>query len=178
MLCNKCKKREATTHVKSVVNGKYEEYMLCSACANELGYNNMWGDFTSDFSSILGSFFSNALPERTATTRCPVCGSTFHDISQSSKVGCAKCYELFYSDLMPSIKRIHSNTTHNGKRPPQIAQLKSPEKDKSAVDNDKSDINNNDIEKLRHELENAVKEQNFELAAELRDKIKEMEESK
>lgn len=178
MLCNKCKKREATTHVKSVVNGKYEEYMLCSTCANELGYNNMWGDFTSDFSSILGSFFSNALPERTATTRCPVCGSTFHDISQSSKVGCAKCYELFYSDLMPSIKRIHSNTTHNGKRPPKIAQLKLPEKDKSAVDNGESDINNNDIEKLRLDLENAVKEQNFELAAKLRDKIKEMEESK
>ena len=113
MLCNKCKKREATTHVKSVVNGEYEEYMLCSECAKELSYSNMLDDFTSDFSSILGSFFSSALPERSVTTRCPVCKSTFHDISQSSKVGCAKCYEVFYADLMPSIRRIHSKTTHS-----------------------------------------------------------------
>ncbi len=175
MLCNKCKKREATTHVKSVVNGEYEEYMLCSECASALGYNNMWGDFSTDFSSILGSFFSNALPERSVTTRCPVCKSTFHDIQTSSKVGCAKCYEVFYSDLMPSIRRIHSNTTHNGKRPPQIAKLNSPVNESVQDDNTSK---SSEIETLKAQLEEAVKEQNFELAAELRDKIKEMEESK
>lgn len=175
MLCNKCKKREATTHVKSVVNGEYEEYMLCSECASALGYNNMWGDFSTDFSSILGSFFSNALPERSVTTRCPVCKSTFHDIQTSSKVGCAKCYEVFYSDLMPSIRRIHSNTTHNGKRPPQIAKLNSPVNESVQDDNTSK---SSKIETLKAQLEEAVKEQNFELAAELRDKIKEMEESK
>ena len=175
MLCNKCKKREATTHVKSVVNGEYEEYMLCSECAKELGYNNMWGDFNSDFSSILGSFFSNALPERSVTTRCPVCKSTFHDIQTSSKVGCAKCYEVFYADLMPSIRRIHSNTTHNGKRPPQIAKLKSSTSE-SVQSDDTSKTS--EIETLKAQLSKAVEEQNFELAAELRDKIKGMEESK
>lgn len=177
MLCNKCKKREATTHVKSVVNGEYEEYMLCSECAKELGYNNMWGDFSSDFSSILGSFFSNALPERSVTTRCPVCKSTFHDIQTSSKVGCAKCYEVFYADLMPSIRRIHSNTTHSGKRPPKIAKLNSTVREE-AVGESVGALAENEIENLKSQLEEAVKEQNFELAAELRDKIKEMEESK
>ena len=175
MLCNKCKKREATTHVKSVVNGEYEEYMLCSECAKDLGYNNMFGDFSSDFSSILGSFFSNALPERSVTTRCPVCKSTFHDISQSSKVGCAKCYEVFYADLMPSIRRIHSNTTHSGKRPPEIAKLNSPTSENVQAD-DKA--KSSEIEMLKAQLDEAVKEQNFELAVELRDKIKGMEESK
>ena len=175
MLCNKCKKREATTHVKSVVNGEYEEYMLCSECAKDLGYNNMWGDFSSDFSSILGSFFSNALPERSVTTRCPVCKSTFHDIQSSSKVGCAKCYEVFYADLMPSIRRIHSNTTHSGKKPPVIAKLNSPASENVQAD-DKA--KSSEIEMLKAQLDEAVKEQNFELAVELRDKIKGMEESK
>lgn len=175
MLCNKCKKREATTHVKSVVNGEYEEYMLCSECAKDLGYNNMFGDFSSDFSSILGSFFSNALPERSVTTRCPVCKSTFHDIQSSSKVGCAKCYEVFYADLMPSIRRIHSNTTHSGKRPPEIAKLNSPASENVQAD-DKA--KSSEIEMLKAQLDEAVKEQNFELAVELRDKIKGMEESK
>lgn len=175
MLCNKCKKREATTHVKSVVNGEYEEYMLCSECAKELSYNNVWNDFSSDFSSILGSFFSNALPERSVTTRCPVCKSTFHDIQSSSKVGCAKCYEVFYADLMPSIRRIHSNTTHNGKRPPVTAKLNSPVSESMKADDSSK---SNEIELMKTKLDEAVKEQNFELAAELRDKIKEMEESK
>ena len=178
MLCNKCKKREATTHVKSVVNGEYEEYMLCSKCAKELGYGNMLSDFSSDFSSILGSFFSNALPERSVTTRCPVCKSTFHDIQTSSKVGCAKCYEVFYSDLMPSIRRIHSNTTHSGKRPQHIKKLEYTTSEEGFVGEGLGARPKDEIETLKAKLEEAIKEQNFELAAELRDKIKEMEESK
>ena len=36
-------------------------------------------------------------------------------------------------------------------------------------------ITKKELEKIKTELDNAVKEQNFELAAKLRDKIKEME---
>ena len=171
MLCQKCKSKEANTHVKSVVNGEYTEYMLCADCAKQMGYSNLWSDMQSDFDSILGSFFSNALPARSQTTRCPVCGSTYHDIANLSKVGCAKCYEVFLSELMPSIRRIHSNTTHCGKKPSDNSSTQ------AATQQDKKDVNN-EIQKLKTELEKAIEEQNFELAATLRDKIKEMEESK
>lgn len=169
MLCQKCKAKEANTHVKSVVNGEYEEYMLCSDCAKEMGYTNLWSDVNSDFNSILGSFFSNALPARSETTRCPMCGSTYHDIAKSGQVGCANCYDLFLSELMPSIRRIHGNTTHCGKKP-----LISIKENKTTIQSEKSDA----IDDLKQQLNDAVSEQNFELAAELRDKIKEMEESK
>lgn len=169
MLCQKCKKNEANTHVKSVVNGEYEEFMLCSECAKEMGYTNLWGDMNSDFNSILGSFFSNALPARSETTRCKTCGATYHDIAKSGQVGCANCYELFLSELMPSIRRIHGNTTHCGKRP---NTLESKPLDKNKV-NEVSEVG-----KLKKELKRAIEEQNFEFAAKLRDKIKEMEESK
>lgn len=170
MLCQKCKKNEANTHVKSVVNGEYEEYMLCSECAKEMGYTNLWSDMHSDFNSILGSFFSNALPEKSQTTRCSVCGSTYHDIAKSGQVGCANCYELFLSELMPSIRRIHGNTTHCGKRPNLVESVEEKE---SQAKNEASAV-----DKLKVELQAAIEEQNFELAAQLRDKIKEMEESK
>lgn len=169
MLCQKCKAKEANTHVKSVVNGEYEEYMLCSDCAKEMGYTNLWSDVNSDFNSILGSFFSNALPARSETTRCPMCGSTYHNIAKSGQVGCANCYDLFLSELMPSIRRIHGNTTHCGKKP-----LISIKENKATIKSEKS----NAIDDLKQQLNDAVSEQNFELAAELRDKIKEMEESK
>lgn len=168
MLCQKCKAKEANTHVKSVVNGEYEEYMLCSDCAKEIGYTNLWNDMHSDFNSILGSFFSNALPAKSETTRCSTCGSTYHDIAKSGQVGCANCYELFLSELMPSIRRIHGNTTHCGKRP------------RITIEDNKTSMNFEEptVEDLKLQLKNAINEQNFELAAELRDKIKEMEESK
>lgn len=169
MLCQKCKAKEANTHVKSVVNGEYEEFMLCSDCAKEMGYTNLWSDMNSDFNSILGSFFSNALPARSETTRCPVCGSAYHDIAKSGQVGCANCYDLFLSELMPSIRRIHGNTTHCGKKP-----LISTKENKTVVQSEEI----SKIDDLKKQLSDAVSEQNFELAAELRDKIKEMEESK
>lgn len=167
MLCQHCKSKEATTHVKSILNGEYTECMLCSDCASKLGYSGIWSDIQNDFGSILGSFFTNALPARSDTTRCEVCGSTYHDISSTGKVGCANCYETFLSELMPSIRRIHGNTTHCGKKPDANENLVSDTKD---IDTQ--------IEETKAQLSKAVKEQNFELAAELRDKIKEMEESK
>lgn len=170
MLCQKCKEKEANTHVKSVVNGEYTEYMLCSDCAKAMGYTNIFTDMHSDFSSILGSFFANALPAKSEITRCDVCGSTYHDIAKSGQVGCAKCYEIFIDQLMPSIRRIHGNTTHSGKKPSTFAE----EINVKDIKNEKQQL----IDKLKKELDDAVLEQNFELAAQLRDKIKEMEESK
>lgn len=167
MLCQKCKSNEATTHVKSVVNGDYQEYMLCSECAKQMGYTNLFTDINSDFNSMLGSFFSNALPARSETTRCSVCGSTYHDIAKSGQVGCANCYEIFLSQLMPSIRRIHGNTTHCGKQPENHSQP-----DKVEVEDNSSKLTD-----LKSQLDKAIQEQNFELCAKLRDEIKEMEES-
>ncbi|MBE6825092.1 MAG: hypothetical protein E7513_07090 [Ruminococcaceae bacterium] len=168
MLCQHCKSKEANTHVKSVINGEYQEFMLCSECAKEMGYSNIFSDMHSDFNSILGSFFSNALPERSQTTRCKVCGSTYHDIAKSGQVGCANCYDLFIGELMPTIRRIHGNTTHCGK---------SPDKVDTKTTSLKQD-NKSHIDELKAQLKVAIEEQNFEKAAELRDEIKEMEESK
>ena len=42
MLCQNCGKNPATTHIKTIVNGKLTEYDLCSECAREMGYNNFF----------------------------------------------------------------------------------------------------------------------------------------
>ena len=117
MLCQHCHKNEATTHIKTMINGEYAEYRLCHECANELGYGGMFPDFSADFGGMLSSFFGAALPARSGAARCHSCGSTMNDIKKSGKVGCADCYELFLSELMPTIRNIHGNTEHIGKRP-------------------------------------------------------------
>ena len=98
--------------------------------------------------------------EPTNIVRCKGCGSSFEEIANTGKVGCAECYRTFYNRLIPSIQRIHGNTTHTGK----IASSAGIEAKRE-----------NELEKAREELKKAIQEQAFEKAAELRDRIKELE---
>lgn len=166
MKCQKCGSNNANTHIKTVINGEYIEYDLCSECAKKMGYTNIFGNMEDEFSSLLGSFFGNAIPARTQAARCEFCGSTYSDITKSGHVGCAKCYEVFGDLLMPSIRRIHGNTTHCGKN---SGLYKDNSKKSSELTKEEK------IKQLKAELDKAIAEQNFEHAAELRDKIRETE---
>lgn len=169
MLCQHCKKNEATTVVKTMINGEYAEYRLCHECAHELGYDSMFPDFTSDFGGLLSSFFSNALPAISGAAHCNTCGSTLNDIKRTGKVGCADCYDTFFSELMPTIRNIHGNTEHKGKRPNVIEYTVNEDK------KDQTESAEDKIAALRAELKKAIENENFERAAQLRDEIKELE---
>ena len=110
MLCQSCGKRPANTHIKTIINGELTEHSLCSECAQKMGYGNSF--FPSNtFDQFFSSFFGkNSLMED--TLRCPVCGASLSDISDTGKVGCADCYKTFLNQLMPSIQRMHGNTHH------------------------------------------------------------------
>ncbi len=162
MLCQNCGKYEATTHVKRIVNGESAEAHLCSDCAKALGYKDVFGGFGNTFTDLLGSFFGE--PQTTSlnsrTIRCEKCGNTFSDIVNSGKLGCADCYTTFYDKLLPSLQRIHGKTRHEGKNPTIIKT-----EVQGTVDEAKT---------LELELRKAIEEQNFEKAAELRDKINDL----
>lgn len=171
MKCQKCNKNEANTHVKRVINGEFEEYHLCSECAKEMGYGNAFSgfgpSFADDFNSLFGSFFENALPARTQATRCETCGTTYNDIARTGMVGCADCYDIFADRLLPTIRRVHGNTAHCGKNSLSYKKIENePEPEKKTE---------SELDKLKAELDEAVKAQEFEKAAQLRDMIKEKE---
>ena len=165
MLCQNCGKYEATTHVKRIINGESAEVHLCSDCAKALGYNDVFGGFGNTFGDLLGSFFGEpqvgAISSR--TLRCEKCGNTFNDIVNSGKIGCADCYTTFYDKLLPSLQRIHGKTRHEGKNP-------------TIIKAEATNIKINPVEDLENELKQAIEEQNFEKAAQLRDKINELKE--
>lgn len=161
MLCQNCGKYEATTHIKRIVNGQRAEAHLCSECAGVLGYNNAFSDFGFNFSDMLSSFFNeNTIGVLSNNVvRCEKCGSSFNDIIKSGKIGCADCYRTFYDKLLPSLERIHGRTHHEGK----------------VISTVKIDTPETKLTDLKAELDKAVGEQNYELAAKLRDEIKELE---
>lgn len=169
MMCQNCKAKAATTHIKTIVNGQLSEYYLCSDCAREKGYGNIFSDWESDFGHLIGGFLGGLTPESAQAERCEVCGASFADIAEQGKMGCAHCYDQFRSRLLPMIERIHGAAKHKGKRPGDAA-LRIPEKNqKLAV----TEIGELEAKKLK--LKKAIEEQNFEEAAVLRDEIKELE---
>lgn len=166
MLCQNCKKNEATTHIKRVINGEATQSHLCSACAQSLGYNNFFDDFSFNLPSLFSGFFEDSLLPlgESRLDRCEKCGCSFDDIIKSGSVGCANCYDRFYSRLLPSIQRIHGKVKHAGTVPENIVEATVP-KEKTLEEK---------INDLENEMAKAVEEQNFERAAILRDEIKKM----
>lgn len=160
MLCQSCSKNTATTYVKTIINGVLTESALCPECAKKLGYTDIFSNFEFNFGSILGN---NSNKKENKEVECSFCGSTFESIAKSGKIGCANCYKVFYDRLIPSIQRIHGNTKHSGKRPGSAALILHPRAQLSSAAMK--------IQEKQNELEKAIKEQNFEYAAVLRDEI-------
>jgi len=166
MRCEHCNEREATTHIKKIINGNKTELHLCSECAAELGVAEEFSpeNFFADtfFGNLLGAGIP-AMNVLSGVERCESCGSSFNDIVKNGSVGCAHCYEKFEDKLEPSIVKIHGKTKHVGKNVTYTVD----ESEKAETPEDKA-------ENLKEKLKQAIKEQRFEDAAELRDKIKEL----
>lgn len=156
MLCEKCNKNHATTHIKTVVNGIVREYNLCSECAAKSGYGS--NSITGMLASMLGDMPTLKLQNQKT---CKVCGATFSDIAHSGKMGCSECYNTFKDEILPYLKRVHGATQHTGKIPNRAPLIVRP-KEKT-------------IDELRQELSRLVADEKYEQAAIIRDKIKEME---
>ncbi len=164
MICEKCGKHTATTHIKTVINGNVTEKYLCSECAASEGLSgNAHSPFDNNgFASLLASVFGDTvIDSRKTDIRCPACNSTFSDIAKSGKAGCSECYKTFRNEFMPYIKRIHGSTVHCGKIPNKAPLTVKPQEDT--------------VEALRMKLSELVREEKYEEAAKIRDKIKMIE---
>jgi protein arginine kinase activator len=168
MMCQVCGKKTATTHIKTIVNGKLTQYHLCSDCAKEKGYSSLFSPWDLDFGNMLGGLIGSGR-QGEEVQRCKKCGASFAEISKTGKLGCAECYKTFRRQLIPVIQRIHGTTKHKGKTPTSSALV--------ITDTNKQimPVKESPIDEKKRLLQKAIEEQNFEQAAVLRDEIKEME---
>jgi len=166
MLCEECGKAPATVHVEQVINGKRTVMNLCQECAAKRGVLNVF--FQPSFSinnllsALLGSQESTlpALEAGKGEVRCPVCGMSYRDFARIGKLGCSHCYKTFEGRLEPLLRRIHGSDRHIGKVP---------------VRGGEKALARRQLEELRKELAQAVAREAYERAAEIRDKIRELE---
>ena len=108
MLCQNCKKREATVHRTETVNGQLCESHLCAQCA---AYT--YGEFEKNVGNAVkaGLFGEEPRGEKV----CPVCGTRFTDFEKTGLLGCPSCYDVFKTELLPHIARIQGKVKHTGK---------------------------------------------------------------
>lgn len=173
MLCEKCKKNNASFFFEENINGKKRSYALCQSCAEELKKSGELSNtdflnfgFSAPLSSLHDSLFgslfgsSSQIGQISTKKSCPGCGSTLHDFRRLGKAGCGECYKTFAAELEGTIRSIHGNAKHTGRAP-----AKAKEKSKK-----ESELNS-----LKNELKSAIENEEFEKAASLRDKIRSLE---
>lgn len=167
MLCQNCNQKEANVHITKIINGAKTEMHLCEECAKQKNEFNITPHFNMGFPLSFQNIFEG-LVEMTGNMpkymekedECPVCHLKFEDFKRTGMLGCSKCYEAFKSNMTPLIRRVHGNINHTGKVPKRTGGILRIERE---------------IDKLREELRLAVTNEEYEKAAKLRDKIKEIE---
>lgn len=152
MKCEKCS-NEATFHYQSNINGEKTETHLCADCAKTEGFGEI---LSYRPSSVFDSFFSEPFGS--------LMGSFF-----SEPFGSFMGRGLLAPTMtLPQIKVIVGDTD---------TSTKAEEKSADNVPEDAGEEvrSRRELMVLKHQLKTAVRAEEFEKAAELRDKIREIE---
>ncbi|NLI11628.1 MAG: hypothetical protein GX425_03145 [Peptococcaceae bacterium] len=166
MQCERCNERPATVHLTEITNGQKQETHLCEVCAKEIQlqgfgllpqmnlHNFLAGLLNYEFN---GSKFGQ---QEAGVKACAKCGVAESQFVKKGLLGCGDCYPCFEEKLQPLLRRIHGNTRHTGKVPERTGGNARLLKE---------------IENMKRKLTEAVSREEFELAAELRDTVRQLE---
>ena len=164
MLCQDCRQRVATVIYTEVREGEKEVLHLCKDCVEKRGVpapvlkNPLHVDLI--FQDIIEQITAESgVPDGghpLDDTACRRCGWTFRDFRSEGILGCPTCYATFAEPLREILRRVHGSEEHLGK-------IYSGLPDPAPED---------DPDLLRDALEEAVRNEEFEDAAALRDRLR------
>jgi protein arginine kinase activator len=164
MQCQICNERTATIHLTEISDGVRSEMHICEHCAADQG---IAAQSQMSINELLGNLLAAQPSDEEIfgpsdqKLVCPSCGFALGRLRKEGTLGCPHDYEIFEEALLPLIERAHNGSTrHCGKVPSKM-----PRETKKLVE----------LSHLRRQLELAVRNEDYELAAELRDKIKQVE---
>ena len=162
MTCESCGSTDAVVHLTQIVNDEMSTHHLCEKCAAEKGLQTAPEMQELPLLDVLSKMTQESGAERDwVDDECSFCGMTYKDFKKTGRLGCPHCYETFGASLPALLRRIHGGSKHVGKvyLPP----------DPSASEMERR------VEGMRRRLERAVRSEDFERAAEIRDQINTLE---
>ncbi len=158
MLCEQCNETEASVHQIEMSGGEITHLQLCESCAEDMSGDP--SDSGASVSSLASSLFEESTKSSPAS--CEGCGMTFAEFRKRGRVGCSQCYDAFRGRMESLVHRIHGADQHVG--------ASSSGRDLSTVSPERK------RQLLEKRLERKVQEEEYEEAADLRDKIAELDE--
>ncbi len=161
-LCERCKKAQATFHLTNIDrSGNKAERHLCDRCAGEEGLVQS-GKPAVDVDEILQNFISASKSGGAELSNlvCDQCGISYVEFRNQGLLGCPNDYDAFKEPLTRLLERTHGATHHEGKTPKSLGLPRKPQQD---------------LRRLKRQLDEAVAGEDYERAAQLRDRIREVE---
>lgn len=157
MLCVVCKNVEAVVHYAEVVDGEIKKLDLCEKCALDKG-------FGLELSFSVGEMASSGSgsSDKEKPGSCPDCKLSYAQFKKSGRVGCHQCYEVFETHLTSMVEQMHRGVQHKGKIPSSYKKIFEKKQEE---------------EKLKLSLDEAIKSEDFEKAAQIRDTMRQLREN-
>lgn len=145
-LCDECGVNPANIHLTQIMQDETHVFHLCDECARKKGIN-----ISMDENNVEESLITQ-VPDKI----CTRCGLKYSEFRAKGWLGCAVCYSAFENEIDELLVQVHGSSIHKGKvykGVPEGAEMAGQ------------------IKRLRHELAVAIKNEEFEQAAMLRDAI-------
>ena len=167
MYCERCKNIEATIHLTEIIKEVKSEVHLCEECARQIGLNSKLSDFRLSIPEMMSFLDIDEIDEAENSDTCKVCATSCVEGVKTRVLGCPFCYSAFGDQIMPVVRRVHNSEFHIGKTPGNpSAPYEIAKRTNDGLPGREA------IKELGRLLDNAVSEERYEEAAELRDKIK------
>jgi protein arginine kinase activator len=161
MLCDNCRERDAVVHLTQIVESAVSQLHLCEKCAAEKGVETTVAMPKHPLGDFLQAVQQQSHLAPSESLRCAYCSMTLKEFQRTGRLGCAHCYQTFEANLRELLRRVHGNSRHVGRHydAPREEVL-----DRTVM-----------LVELRDRLRRAVESEQFELAADLRDRIRVLE---
>lgn len=162
MKCECCHQNEATIHLTQVIDNQVKKLNICQDCAKKNGIDLNSPISITDVLLGLGKQPGGMLPGAEFDLTCASCHMTRAEFKKNARLGCPECYNAFMAELASLIRAMHHNAQHVGKIPARQgtgARIAAQ------------------VAALKKELETAINKEQYEQAAQLRDKIRELAKS-
>jgi protein arginine kinase activator len=163
MNCDDCKKKTAAVNFTQILNNKKTVLNLCKECAEKRGFTGHVPGVSPQGGFGVGNLVSKIATEyedETNAVKCDRCHLNYMEFKQTGRLGCGHCYEAFGNRLDDLLRKIHGSDSHIGKVPKGLEPVIHASRQ---------------IDGLRKEIQEAIRNEEFEKAARLRDKIKKLE---
>lgn len=123
---------------------------MCRACAVARGYASSGEGLGARLDSLL-------IDEAASSGPCPACGWTADNLRSSGRLGCTDCVKAYRREIVSALNRSGGHHPYDGKVPRRLRD---------------ADSVGDSIASLSSSLERAIRSEDFETAAAIRDRLR------